>query len=121
MLTAESEFMQAPPDQQTFASAARVTAQVACGDHAGKTRVWLGWRAGHLLNQLDAVRGSGVLDNDALAVAADAVHAAALILHAAACSRDSSAGSLPAATAAKVRGALASALQALDRADAARG
>jgi hypothetical protein len=116
MLDAENELAGATPQRQALADAARVTAQVACGDNPIPRRLWLGWRAAHLLTQLDTVPAAGGQDAAAVKVAAEAAHAAALILQAQATVMRAGPepGALPAAMVTQARSALISALQALD-------
>jgi hypothetical protein len=116
MLDAQNELAGATPQLQALADAARITAQVACGDGPIPRRLWLGWRAAHLLTQLDTVASTGGQDAAAVKVAADAAHAVALILQAQATAMRGGLepGALPAAMVAQARSALTSALQALD-------
>lgn len=117
MLDAQHELAGMTPQRQALADAARITAQVACGDGPIPRRLWLGWRAAHLLTQLDTVPSPGGQDAVAVKVAAEAVHAAALMLQAQATAmrEGPEPGALPAATVAQARSALTNALQALDR------
>jgi hypothetical protein len=123
MLDAQNELAEVTPHRQALAEAARITAQVACGDGAIPRRLWLGWRAAHLLTQLDTLPSTGGQDAAAVKVAADATHAAALILQAqvTAMREGPEPGALPAAMVAQARSALTSALQALDSLDPETG
>ena len=114
MLDIQNELAHAAPQRQALADAMRVTAEVACGDHPGRRWLWLGWRAAHLLTQLDTAPAR--VDQDAVKAAAEAVHAAALILQGQARALRDGLGSdgLPAATVADARSALVSALQVLE-------
>jgi hypothetical protein len=114
MLDIQNELARAGSQRQALSDAVRVTAEVACGDHPGPRCLWLGWRAAHLLTQLDNAPAS--VGQDAVKAAAEAVHAAALILGAqAAALRDGlDSDGLPATTVADARRALVSALQVLE-------
>jgi hypothetical protein len=114
MLDIQNELAQGASQRQALSDAVRVTAEVACGDHPGRRWLWLGWRAAHLLTQLDNAPAS--VGQDTAKAAAEAVHAAALILQAQATAlRDGlDSDGLPATTVADARRALVSALQVLE-------